>query len=771
MALIETPPGQDLTDALVERVRAASHAGTPLRIVGGDTKRFYGRAGRGRDARRWPVITASCVTTRPSSCSPRAAARRSPTSRRCSPGTGNDCRSSRRRFGAVGHARRHGRGWDSPVRRGLRAGPVRDYVLGARLLTGDGRVLKFGGEVMKNVAGYDVVAPARRVARHPRRAARRVAQGAAGRAVAPARCGGASTRSARSTCSARPRSAACRSPASFWQRRRTVRAPGRFRGGPRRRRAGDRRRRCWTSRQPPRFWHSVREQTPPVLHRGAPALATHAAGDGGGRCAGPGRSGRVRMERRAGLDHRMRSDRRSTGHRAARGRSCHPLPSRRHGSRRRQRSLRAAAGAAARPASRSEARLRSGRHPEPGPDVRGPLRLRRMHARPADSTRRLAARTGGTRPAAQLRALRLLPARLPDLPHHRQRTRQPARSHLPDQGDARAWRRDRDRPHPPRPLPDLPRLRDRLPVRRAVRPARRPRSRTDRTPATLATRRSARGSSALRWPSVATRRALFTPLVRVGQALRPALPAALKAMVPAQARDRTATRDALAWPAARHARRMAVLEGCVQPGLAPQINAAAARVLDRLGISLVAARDVGCCGALEHHLGRTGAALDQVRRNVAASARLLDGGCEAIVSTASGCGTFAKDYGHVLRHADAVDRSGLQRGWAPRRATSAKSSIRRRSKRGRRGQEGQERVARADPRRLAGALLAAARAAIVDGGQGRGAAACRRLRTRADARPDAVLRFGGYVLDPAAGTRARAARAQARLAARRPAGR
>jgi glycolate oxidase iron-sulfur subunit len=98
---------------------------------------------------------------------------------------------------------------------------------------------------------------------------------------------------------------------------------------------------------------------------------------------------------------------------------------------------------------------------------------------------------------------------------------------------------------------------------------------------------------------------------------------------------------------------MAVLEGCVQPGLAPQINAAAARVLDRLGISLVAARDVGCCGAMEHHLGRTDAALDQVRRNVTASERLLDGGCQAIVSTASGCGTFAKDYGHVLRHADA----------------------------------------------------------------------------------------------------------------------
>ena len=153
--------------------------------------------------------------------------------------------------------------------------------------------------------------------------------------------------------------------------------------------------------------------------------------------------------------------------------------------------------------------------------------------------------------------------------------------------------------------------------------------------------------------SVATRRGLFTPLVRIGQTLRPALPGALKTLVPPWEAGRSTTRDVLAWPAARHARRMAVLEGCVQPGLAPQINAAAARVLDQLGISLVAARDVGCCGAMEHHLGRSAAALDQVRRNVTASERLLDRGCEAIVSTASGCGTFAKDYGHALRHAGA----------------------------------------------------------------------------------------------------------------------
>ncbi len=110
---------------------------------------------------------------------------------------------------------------------------------------------------------------------------------------------------------------------------------------------------------------------------------------------------------------------------------------------------------------------------------------------------------------------------------------------------------------------------------------------------------------------------------------------------------------------------MAVLAGCVQPGLAPQINAAAARVLDQLGISLVAADDVGCCGAMAHHLGRSAAALEQVRRNVSASEHLLDAGCEAIVSTASGCGAFARDYGHLLRHENApVAAAGTRVGAA-----------------------------------------------------------------------------------------------------------
>jgi glycolate oxidase iron-sulfur subunit len=148
--------------------------------------------------------------------------------------------------------------------------------------------------------------------------------------------------------------------------------------------------------------------------------------------------------------------------------------------------------------------------------------------------------------------------------------------------------------------------------------------------------------------AVATRRSLFTPLARLAQALRGLMPRAARSFVPPPPHARTV---AAAREVARPVRRMVVLEGCVQPGLAPQINAAATRVLERLGIALVAAHEIGCCGAMDHHLGRVDTALDKVRRNVAAGARRLDDGVEAIVSTASGCGVFAKDYGYVLRHA------------------------------------------------------------------------------------------------------------------------
>ena len=136
-------------------------------------------------------------------------------------------------------------------------------------------------------------------------------------------------------------------------------------------------------------------------------------------------------------------------------------------------------------------------------------------------------------------------------------------------------------------------------------------------------------------------RPLFSAMLGAGRAFRGLLPRRLAGAIPAR-------RAAPAWPAPRHARRMIVLEGCVQPALAPSINAATAALLDRLGISVI--RDGGgCCGALNHHLSREQAALEQVRRNVDAWGAQLDAGAECILVTASGCGVMVKDYGHVLR--------------------------------------------------------------------------------------------------------------------------
>ncbi|MFN3544627.1 MAG: glycolate oxidase subunit GlcF [Thiobacillus sp.] len=135
---------------------------------------------------------------------------------------------------------------------------------------------------------------------------------------------------------------------------------------------------------------------------------------------------------------------------------------------------------------------------------------------------------------------------------------------------------------------------------------------------------------------------LFDGALKFGQTMRGLMPGFLKAQVPPAENPGT-------WPAPRHARRMLVLAGCVQPGLKPNINAAAARVLDRLGISLTVAAEAGCCGALAHHLDDTESSLAAARRNIDAWLPQLDAGVEAIVMTASGCGVMVKDYGWLLR--------------------------------------------------------------------------------------------------------------------------
>ncbi|AWY39628.1 glycolate oxidase iron-sulfur subunit [Pseudomonas putida] len=136
---------------------------------------------------------------------------------------------------------------------------------------------------------------------------------------------------------------------------------------------------------------------------------------------------------------------------------------------------------------------------------------------------------------------------------------------------------------------------------------------------------------------------LFKGLVSGGQMFRALLPETLQSKLPRSTAQRKPR------PVPRHARRVLMLEGCVQPGLAPNTNVAAARVLDRLGISVTPCREAGCCGAVDYHLDAQAAGLDRARHNIDTWWPLIEmNGIEAIVQTASGCGAFIKDYGHLL---------------------------------------------------------------------------------------------------------------------------
>jgi glycolate oxidase iron-sulfur subunit len=133
------------------------------------------------------------------------------------------------------------------------------------------------------------------------------------------------------------------------------------------------------------------------------------------------------------------------------------------------------------------------------------------------------------------------------------------------------------------------------------------------------------------------RSGFFAAALRFGQLLRPLL------NVPERARP------AGEWPAPRHRRKMLALAGCVQGALAPSINAAAARMLDRAGISLIEAKGAGCCGGIRFHLNYQEEGRDDMRALIDAWWPAVESGeVEAIVMTASGCGVTVKEYGHLL---------------------------------------------------------------------------------------------------------------------------
>ena len=144
--------------------------------------------------------------------------------------------------------------------------------------------------------------------------------------------------------------------------------------------------------------------------------------------------------------------------------------------------------------------------------------------------------------------------------------------------------------------------------------------------------------SALKW---GLNSPLFAPAMRLGQAVRPLLPAALQAKVPER-------RDPGVVPKTEHVRKVLMLAGCVQPSMAPNINTATQRVLDAAGIQTVVAAKAGCCGALKQHLSDADGAKVQMRANIDAWWPHIEAGAEAIVMNASGCGVMVKDYGHEL---------------------------------------------------------------------------------------------------------------------------
>ena len=137
------------------------------------------------------------------------------------------------------------------------------------------------------------------------------------------------------------------------------------------------------------------------------------------------------------------------------------------------------------------------------------------------------------------------------------------------------------------------------------------------------------------------RKWLFTPAMKAGQLVRPLLSQRLKNKVPVP-------QDAGKLPKTQHARKMLLLDGCVQPSMSPNINAATRRVFDVLGVQLIAASKAGCCGAIRYHLNDHDSGLDDMRRNIDAWWPYVQAGAEAIIMTASGCGAIVKEYGHLL---------------------------------------------------------------------------------------------------------------------------
>ncbi|MCE2680815.1 MAG: glycolate oxidase subunit GlcF [Burkholderiales bacterium] len=137
---------------------------------------------------------------------------------------------------------------------------------------------------------------------------------------------------------------------------------------------------------------------------------------------------------------------------------------------------------------------------------------------------------------------------------------------------------------------------------------------------------------------------LFNTAMGLGRAFKPLVPAGLKGKI-------IDKRPAGELPNREHARKVLMLNGCVQPGMLPSIDTATARVLDALGVQSIVAPKSGCCGAVKFHLDDQSGGLAQMKANIDAWWPLIGSKqVEALVMNASGCGVTVREYGHHLKH-------------------------------------------------------------------------------------------------------------------------
>ena len=138
------------------------------------------------------------------------------------------------------------------------------------------------------------------------------------------------------------------------------------------------------------------------------------------------------------------------------------------------------------------------------------------------------------------------------------------------------------------------------------------------------------------------RRGLFAAALLLGRKFKPFLLPSLQRSIPDAAPLKS-------FAGAAHSRKLLLLDGCVQPALAPDINVAARKLFAAVGIEALALPAAGCCGAVSHHLHYQQDGRAQMRRLIDACWPQIEAGIEAIVMTASGCGSSLKDYGFLLR--------------------------------------------------------------------------------------------------------------------------